>query len=178
MIKNSTKLTKENVSLFQRKFSSKSNTVSLIMTLIVIVCGSIEISLGDTTFGIFCIAFGIIFFPVLLFMQKVANDKNVKSMLLQNVYNNYEFGDDNIVIQTFRGDTKVGESVIEYGQIVKVQEYDSTYYIYISSRQAFIVDKNSFTEGTQTDLTIMLATKLGDRYKVKLSKKQINENKQ
>lgn len=178
MIKNSTKLTKENVSLFQQKFSSKSNVTSLIMTIIIIVCGAVEISLGDTTFGIFCIVFGVVFFPLLLIMQKVANDKNVKSMLLQNVYNEYQFDEDKIVIQTFRNDTKVGESIFEYGQIVKVQEYDSTYYIYISSRQAFIVDKNSFTEGTQTDLTIMLATKLGDRYKVKLSKKQINENKQ
>ena len=98
-------------------------------------------------------------------------------MQLTDVANIYEFNDDNIDIKTMRDGMQVGQSLIKYEDLLKVEEFDNEYYIYISSKQAFIVDKNGFSEGTQTDLTILLKTKMEDKYIIKLSKKQISENK-
>ena len=93
------------------------------------------------------------------------------------VKNVYEFDDKGVTVVTYRGETKAGESVVAYEDLYRIEERDKYYYIYVANNQAFIVDKSSFTEGTGSELSILLATHMGEKYAVKLSKKMIQENK-
>ena len=177
MIINETGLTEKNIGKFRSKFMWRSQIFTLILCLIVIGCGGVELYYGDIGFGVFCIVFGTVFFPLILVMQHFATKKNIKSMQLEgNVVNKYYFDENNVNVETYRGETKVGQSLVAYENVYKVEEHDTSYYIYVSNVQAFIVDKDKFTQGNSADLTILLATKLGPKYQVKLSKKQREAN--
>ena len=177
MIKNETVLTIDNVTKFQNKFARNSNIFTLVMCVIVVACGIVEIVLKDYWFGAFCMVFGFAFFPIIILMQRIATKKNIQRMMLDGMINKYEFGQDNFTVITDKGGQKIGESIVTYNDVIKVAEYDDSFYIFISSRQAFIVDKKGFTEGSSAELSVLFATRLGNAYRVKLSKKVINENK-
>ncbi|MBR4745741.1 MAG: YcxB family protein [Clostridia bacterium] len=178
MIKNETYLTPENIGKFQSRLLVRTQIFTLILCIVVVACGIVEIVLKDYAFGIFCTVFGTAFFPIILYIQKLTTKKTVK-MISQGgmVKNVYEFDDKGVTVVTYRGETKAGESVVAYEDLYRIEERDKYYYIYVANNQAFIVDKSSFTEGTSSELSILLATHMGEKYAVKLSKKLIQENK-
>lgn len=178
MIKNETKMTPEIITKFQKDFGGRSQWFILGMCVLVVLCGVMQLIWEDVAFGIFCIVFGVIFFPITLIMQKLTTKKYIKSLALNNqIVNKYEFDDNEIRISSLNRDKLIGTSVQTYDQLFKVEERDDCYYLYISNRQSFIVVKEGFVEGTSADLSVIFATKIPNKYRVKLSKKKKEDNK-
>ncbi len=178
MIKNTTALTAKDVTDYQKTVTRKSTWIVLISCIVIVVCGAVQIALKDISFGVFCVVFGVVFYPLLLLMNRALNKKYLNSLSASKMMvNSYEFDNDQFVVSTLDGDKVIGTSTLTYDRLYKACEYDNAYYLFISSRQSFIVLKNSFTEGSPADLSVLLSAKLGKKYHIKLSKKALQQGK-
>ncbi len=88
-----------------------------------------------------------------------------KSPVLDSV-NEYCFYDDRLHVTT-TGSDLTGSSEIRYEKLHKVCVTGDTVYIFISSRQGFIVDKSGFDEGSAEDVVSLISGVLGAK-KVKI----------
>ena len=82
---------------------------------------------------------------------------------MKDAKNEYIFYDDMIKAST-EGDEFNGETKIEYSLFVKAYETNEYFFIYITKRQAFMVDKSTIEGGTAADIRKKLIFYLGDKY--------------
>ena len=87
----------------------------------------------------------------------------VRKALALNTAVHFEFNDENYTVSA-KSDKIDENSTSAYSTISKVTETKDFIYIFISKVQAFIVDKNGFTEGTPDGLIDFLVSK-GVKYK-------------
>lgn len=82
---------------------------------------------------------------------------------MKNVENNYVFYDDEFTA-TSVSEHLSAKDVLKYSIIVKVYETEKYFFIYISKRQLFTVDKSTLEGGTAEDLREKLSSVLGKKY--------------
>lgn len=82
---------------------------------------------------------------------------------MKDVKNEYIFYDDIIKAST-EGDEFKGETKIEYSLLVKAYETNEYFFIYITKRQAFIIDKSTVEGGSPLEIRQKLMSCLDDKY--------------
>lgn len=110
-----------------------------------------------------------VLFPMLL-NRNIKKQMNSNQLLKNETYNNYIFEEDFLNIVTETNNTPNSNSTINYTQLFKVLETNDTFYIYISSSQAFIVNKSDIKDNKTNELSTLLKSKLDKRYNDKSKK--------
>ncbi len=90
------------------------------------------------------------------FMFRLFKNNN---QLKGEIYNYYEFDENNFYASTFRDEENIGKTNMKYSDITKVIENKSSLALFISNTQAFVVSKNEMTEGSIDDLIILIKSK-------------------
>jgi hypothetical protein len=78
---------------------------------------------------------------------------------LANLRNDFEFGESGITVRSVNANTD-GTSTWNYDVLYKAYETKDSFYLYVNRLQAFIVSKDGFTEGSATELSVLLSGKL------------------
>lgn len=79
----------------------------------------------------------------------------------------YTFTEDQLTLTSQNGQSN-NQTNAQYSLFYRVYETPDAFYFFISSRQAFLLDKSGFTEGTAQDLRTLLQSKLApEKYKIK-----------
>ncbi len=90
-----------------------------------------------------------------------------QNKMLHGVVNEATFKDNEMSIEQ-RGENVCGATTVKYDAVWRVYEIKDFIYIYVNSRQAYIVDKATVTGGTAADLRMFLMKTVGmGKYKVK-----------
>lgn len=90
-----------------------------------------------------------------------------QNKILHGVVNETAFKDNEILIEQC-GENSSATTTVKYDAIWRVYETRDFIYLYVNSRQAYIVDKFTIECGTATDLRIFLVKAVGmSKYKVK-----------
>lgn len=79
----------------------------------------------------------------------------------------YTFDEEYITITQTQSDVFMSTLKAKYSFIYKASENNNYFYIYISKIQNYIIDKSSITQGTLEEVTMLLKTNLGDKFKSK-----------
>lgn len=71
-------------------------------------------------------------------------------------------------IETFvNSDTVSSHSELQYSGLLKVYEKDKFIFIFVNKLQAYVIDKSTIENGTETELRTILQNNLGNKYKYK-----------
>lgn len=90
-----------------------------------------------------------------------------QNKLLHGVENKITFEEDQMLIEQ-HGENTNATATMKYDAIWKVYEAKEYIYIYVNSRQAYIVDKSTVVGGTAMNLRMFLVKNVGmSKYKVK-----------
>lgn len=155
-IKNTTKFSKEAYYTLNKTLNSKIYLACILFELVL---------LGLTAFFIFknhdytkAVAMGILMiaYPfILLITMKTKIDRNYKmnELVFKNMSYNYLFTDEEVHIQIENG-TSTNETHLSYKSIYKVMHSDKYIFIFISSNQAFLVDKSCFENDNDNNIII------------------------
>ena len=82
---------------------------------------------------------------------------------MKNIGNDYVFYDEEFTVAS-ESEEFSGHNVTKYTILVKVYETEKHFFIYISKRQLFVVDKATLEGGTAEDLSKKLSSVLGKKY--------------
>lgn len=144
-----------------------------LLTVFLIVFGVINILFredgADFVGGVFLIVFGVLITPIgfllTLFLQK-RNDK-ASTYISEETKEVYTFNEQYITLTQTRGDVFTTTLKAKYSYIYKASEDNKYFYLYISKMQSHVIDKSSITQGTLEEVTMLLKTNLGDKFKSK-----------
>jgi len=101
---------------------------------------------------------------VKIFLPKIQYKQN---KMIHGVVNEITF-EENQMLMEQRGENTNATATIKYDAIWKVYEAKEYIYIYVNSRQAYIVEKSTITGGNAADLRMFLVKNVGmSKYKVK-----------
>lgn len=96
-----------------------------------------------------------LFSPVILYKKEVAKKANTKA----NTYTFYFYD------KYFKIRNNLDFDKIPYFSLYKVFETKKYYYLYLTKKYSFIVDKENFTLGTSDEFTIFIKNKKKLKYK-------------
>ena len=82
---------------------------------------------------------------------------------MKNIGNDYIFRDEEFTVSSDSEEFS-GRNVTKYTILVKVYETEKYFFIYISKRQLYVVDKATIEGGTAEDLREKLSSVLGKKY--------------
>lgn len=150
-------------------FFIRTKKVKIIINIIIIVCTILTVLLIINTktisnFSIICLfiyLIGFIEFNTSILPNRSFKKLKKSSKVTLNVENNYTFSKENIKIATL-----TGSSTINYQDIYQCIEVKNAYYIYISDRQAFIVDKEQLSQEENEKLGKILSSKIKNYTKI------------
>lgn len=127
----------------------------------------------DIGFGIIMIAFGVLFYPLVLLFTKITQKNLDKSMsvLSSDTTQTFQFYPDKIIITQEK--KRFGEEESEYlatttakySYFYKVEETRGNYFLRISRVQYHVVNKCDLKQGTLEELNSILSSNLGARFK-------------
>jgi hypothetical protein len=123
---------------------------------------NVALNLGDSTIT-FCFIFAIIMIAVLIFSCFVLPRFLLKKSPSLNEEILIEFYDDKFAIFSKMANGS-GNSEFSYTAIRKIMESKQDFYLFISTRQAFVIDKAAVSLGTSDELKSFLISK-GIKYK-------------
>ena len=88
-----------------------------------------------------------------------------KNAMVKNTVNTFVFGEEEF---SHKSENAVynDNATIKYSGLHNAYETESFIYLYITARQAFIVDKTKIEDGKEIELTKLLINKLGEKYKM------------
>lgn len=90
-----------------------------------------------------------------------------QNKMLHGVVNEATFKENEILIEQ-RGENTCGTTTIKYDAVWRVYETKRFIYLYVNSRQAYIVDKSAVEGGTADELRAFLVKTVGmSKYKLK-----------
>lgn len=181
--KNTSKLDAQELSLFQQCAMKKMIWASSIAFAVLFAGAGAAIAFWQLAAGVILVVCGIVggffFLPYLLKEnQKKQNEAHLGKSKYLNTFSFYE---DRIHVQselTNGVDNKfelAGEEVVRYEDILKVVTYKDRLFLFVDARQAFIVNFNSMTQGTISELIAFLKEKqlkFVDKTKVDLNVKK------
>ncbi len=159
------------------QFFKKFSWLIVLLSLLIIACGVVTIIMSengeDVGFGIFFIAMGALFSPLIFISTAVAQKSLNKSMsvLSADTTETYQFYPDRLIITQTK--KRSGESGCEYeattntrySYLYRVEETPDVYLLRISKMQAHVVRKADLTQGTIEELNEILQNNLGTKFK-------------
>lgn len=166
LFENDTVYTKENYLKFNqfhiRKRRMVPAVISYILLAFIFVVGIMLLLLGESiALAIVYLVFAVITTLYYIYLPNLAVNRILKTdKTFENTKNHYWFYRDHVAVENKYGDTK-----IKYDQLYRIYETSQFYYLYLNSRQAFLVEKNN--SANQEQLTKLLQEQLGKNYIVK-----------
>lgn len=162
-IKNETRITKKEYLRFYW-FTLRKNIAAIFIFLIVII-GLIHMCIDnfEVSFA-FIFAILIILFLTLVFLNIIYFTPNKEYKKKKETTNYYNFKSDRFEIDNHKPLVN-SHAEYYYEAIHKAYEKADAFYIFIDKRRAFVVDKNSFTQGSADDLKSILLMRLGKKFK-------------
>ena len=150
-------------------FFIRTKKVKIVINIIIVVCTILTALLIINTktisnFSIICLfiyLIGFIEFNTSILPNRSFKKLKKSSKVTLNVENNYTFSKENINIAT-----STGTSTINYQDIYQCIEVKNAYYIYISDRQASIVDKEQLSQEENEKLGKILSSKIKNYTKI------------
>lgn len=144
-----------------------------LLTVLIIVFGVVAIvyreDSSDFAAGIGLILLGELITPLgyllTLFLQK-RNDKSA-TYISDNTEEIYKFDEQYITLTQTMGDVFTSTLKAKYSYIYKAREDNNYFYLYISKIQSHVIDKSSIVQGSLEEVTALLKTNLGDKFKNK-----------
>ncbi len=96
-----------------------------------------------------------------------------KNKMFHDAENTFVFGEYMMQADQY-GENASSASYVRYAAIWRIYETDGFFYIYVNSRQAYVVDKGTVTGNTAEGLRMFLVKAVGmSKYKVKYKEKDI-----
>lgn len=131
----------------------------VLLALNIIVVDFSEIPLG---YGVVVAGILVLFIDMFIYFAMPKIQYNSMSKM-KNVGNDYVFYDDEITVSSV-SEHLSAKDVLKYSIMVKAYETEKYFFIYISKRQVFVVDKATLEGGTAEDLRVKLLSVLGKKY--------------
>lgn len=163
LFQNTTAYTKEEIITFQkyhfRKVNQVTYRINLVLSVLLLFVSVFLLYLHDSM-GFLFLFIGIgffVLFEALPYLQYAHMNK--KSKLLSKIENTYQFYEDEIEITN-----SISNSKIKYDQLYRVYESNTCFYLYIGGNQGFILNKQSFQQGTPEEFAMFLKTKMEKNY--------------
>lgn len=139
------------------------------------VCSAVFILLGvlsiigeepDLVFGIFMIAFGVLFTPLCILLTMALQKRMNKSMSLlsDDTVETYVFDEERFSIKNEKGDDYKAMTVAKYSYFHKVISTPTHYMLYISSQQCHVLPKDSLVEGSLEELDKIFNHNLHEKF--------------
>ena len=141
------------------------------VSLLFIVLGVVGLLSGedseDLYYAIFCLVFGVLFTPLVMLLTMIIQKSINKSAsyISDNTEETYTFDEDNITVTQSKGEEFSAVTTAKYSYLYKVIENKGYYFLYISKMQCHVIDKQSITSGSLSELNVILSNKLGDRFR-------------
>lgn len=150
-------------------FFIRTKKVRVFINIIIIICTIITILLminakTISNFNIICLAIyiiGFIEFNTTILPKRSFKKLKKSNNIINNCQNIYELNSENIKITN-----QTGNSTINYENIYQCIEVNNAYYLYMTDRQAFIIDKKQLTNNEEEKLTKLLSSKIKNYKKI------------
>ena len=141
--------------------------ISLFFTVFGVLCIVFREDASDLSLGIFLIAFGLLYFPLVLGLSKVFQKKWNKSMSIMSADTEIEFSfdEERCTIIQIKGDEYKGVTEAKYVCFYKVIETKENYFLYISKSQSHVVNKKDLVDGSIEELNEILSKNLDVKFK-------------
>lgn len=165
-LKNKTKMTFAVQMELSKLSTKKIKIISLITGIIAIILGALLFE-NSKVLGVGLVVIGImIIIALVLLLNRLMAREIAKSNLYNGeIDNSYEFFDDGFTVTTYKNSKIVGESKLNYADIIKIIEDQNLIYIYINKNHAFALSKKAMVVGKIGDLQLLLKDKVL-KYKV------------
>ena len=152
---------KEFLEFHGKKHNLSYFTFTILFTAFLILCSIVQFSSNHTLIGLLFILSLLIFLVYQIIHPLRVVKKEVKSGKISNESKNiFSFFD-----KSFKVRNKEGISKIKYIRLHKVYETDRFFYLYLNSKNAFIISKNGFTIGNAKEFSRFLKKKIWFKYK-------------
>lgn len=144
-----------------------------ILTVVLIALGVVGIIFredgSDFAAGVALIVLGVLITPLGYLLSRMLQKRVDKSAtyISDNTEEVYTFDEQYITLTQTMGDVFTTTLKARYSYIYKASEDNNYFYLYISKMQSHVIDKSSITQGTLEEVTALLKTNLGDRFKSK-----------
>ncbi|WOC31229.1 MULTISPECIES: YcxB family protein [Caproicibacterium] len=155
LIENTTKCVKKTLKRFSWMdllLNRKGTWISMLVLAVILIIGAvIAANTAAKVVAVLCAAFCIA--HPLLIPRKVfqAEDGNFRKRKSRRVH--YQFREEDFRV------SGVYSGVYPYAQIIHVYEVERYFYLYLGANHVYIVNKHSFTKGTEDDLRKLLKEK-------------------
>lgn len=144
-----------------------------ILAVFIIACGILGIvkreDNSDFFAGVFLIVLGVLITPLgylfTMFLQK-RNDK-ATIYISDETEEVYTFDEQYITITQTRSDIFSATLKAKYSYIYKAVEDKNYYYLFVSKLQSHVIDKSSITQGSLQEMSALLKSNLGEKFKNK-----------
>ena len=148
-----------------RKSNPKKVVVSrAIFCIALMVLNFAVAASGDIDIGYTIAIAAILVLLIDMFMYFAMPKIQYNSMSkMKNVGNDYIFRDEEFMVSSASEDFS-GQNVTKYAILVKAYETEKYFFIYISKRQLFAVDKATIEGGTVEEIRNKLSSVLGKKY--------------
>ena len=143
----------------------------VLCSLFLVAMGSLGIvfaeDFSDVVLGAILIVLGALFTPLVMALTKKIQKKQNESMniLSPDTVQIFQFYPDKLVITQRKGEEYEAMTTAKYSYLYKVEETDSTYFLFISRVQSHVVNKADLTQGTIEELNAIFASNLGYKFK-------------
>lgn len=151
MIENITIYNKDILKDFIKVSIKRNKIVTLVCSIIILVCAIIEVLLGEYLMGGLFFCLGAFFFTISFCLVPISLKRSSK---MPSVKNHYQFYPDKLVVSTSSNGNELGSSTINYNAIVKVVDNNQFIYLYINKVQALIVDVAKFNESSDKEVLL------------------------
>ncbi len=179
MVKNETRLDLDyNLRVTENMAGRKCRIMLIVAAAILIVCGGVVISLDyllpdgepDLFFPIVCFAIGALFLIFALLFKAFMRFLLKRNMQGKISTNTYTFTEEGYEVITDLNDGTESSASGNYISFTEVREYKDMWLLYLNKATVFSVSKDGMTQGSAEDLSALLISALGNRYKLRCRK--------
>ena len=172
-IKASSKYDWETIKEFNKFHNfTKAKALNIGLIVLEVVCVLLFLlaaAIDALDFGTIMIYVILLFMNIMLVFVRFVLPKiqYKQNKMLHGVVNEATFKEDEILIEQ-RGENVNGTTTIKYDAVWRVYEAKEYIYIYVNSRQAYIINKSIIIGGTAADLRMFLIKEIGiSKYKLR-----------
>lgn len=172
LFENETKFSQKEYDIFlnvhKKEYEFSESAYMLYIIVFFILCIWLSFLGKKVLLGIgLCICFMIyLWYKIVRPALNVKKEKE-KFKIEGTILNNYKF-----YKNYFRVESSGKQANILYLKIYRIVETKECYYIYISKENAFIISKDGFIKGNQTEFTKFLKKKVFYKYKIRMKSNQ------
>lgn len=138
----------------------------ILISIVVILCGVVNILQNDILIGILWLVFGIFYIPCIYLISKIFQ-KNFdinKRVAHPNADETYFFNSDNLTIIQTDGKDFNSKGIYKYKDLYKIYKTKTDYVIYFNKDYVKIVPINELVQGTCDELDKILSKQLNKKF--------------